>query len=145
MSSVSHVGTIIAIQHNQALVSISRTEACRSCDLQHHCMLFKQQKQINNVPLPPRHNFKIGEQVQISLSTKTCWTSIIVGYILPLLVMIGTAVIFHLLNYSDNITAFISLLSLIPYYIIVYLLNRHRPPQLQFTLQKINSGCNPEK
>ena len=145
MSTISHLGTILAINNNSATVGISRTEACHSCDLKHSCMLLKQQRQIDNVPLPLTHHFHVGEQVELSLSAKTCWNSIIIGYVLPLLVMISTAVALHLLGGSDSMAALCSLLSLIPYYIIVYLFSRHCPPQVEFHIRQINSGCNPEK
>jgi len=119
-NNICHQGTVVKCKDDRVLVQIEAVSACAACKAKSMCNLTDVQEKIIEVPHTNPSSFKPGDQVTISMQrsmgTKALW----LGYLLPFIIVLASLFLFSYLTGSELQAGLISLILLIPYYLILY-------------------------
>ncbi len=119
-TSICHQGTVVKCEDNCVFVRIEAVSACAACKAKSMCNLTDVQEKIIEVPHISPVEYKSGDTVTIhmkrSMGTKALW----LGYLLPFVIVIASLFLFSHLTGSELQAGLISLILLLPYYLLLY-------------------------
>ena len=118
---VSHDGIITGINGDEVEVKILSKSACVSCNIKGACNMSEMQEKIIIIPAPKDKNLSIGQEVKISMGLGQANRAVIFAYVIPVIILISMIFILNALKIDEGINALISIGTLIPYYLILYL------------------------
>lgn len=121
---IKHDGVIESIDSKGIHVRIIQTSACASCKVAQTCRASEQKVKIVDV-LDYTGKYHVGDSVVVSASRNTAVLSLLLGFGLPLIVMVGCLIAMMLITGDEGLSALCSLVALLPYYLILFLF-RHR-------------------
>ena len=90
------------------------------------------------IETPKAAEYRKGEKVIISLKSTKGYYAVFLGYLLPLLLLVGVICAVSLSGYDDFISGISGIIVLIPYYFGVFLLNKKLKNIFSFTLSHKN-------
>ena len=135
---IEHEGTIDNINGNQYTIRITQSTACSECHAKGACMTADTKEKMVDV-LDTSGQFKLNERVLLSGKTSIGYKAVLWAFVLPLILMIcvvfGSISIWHV---GELQAAFMSLLALVPYYVILYMVRRKMGEKLAFSIKKLN-------
>ncbi|HOZ15225.1 MAG TPA: SoxR reducing system RseC family protein [Tenuifilaceae bacterium] len=133
---IEHLGRIDAVTPNDIRVVIISQSACASCHAKGACSASDVSEKIVVVS-KTNHNFLVGETVKVLLKQSLGFKALFLAYILPFIVVITA--LFSLSSFvSEGIAGILALLSLIPYYAILYFFKNKISKQFNFDIEKIS-------
>lgn len=119
-TSICHQGTVVKCGDDCVFVRIEAVSACAACKAKSMCNLTDVQEKNIEVPHINPSTYKPGDIVTInmkrSMGTRALW----LGYLIPFLLVIGSLFLFSHLTGSELQAGLISLMLLIPYYLVLY-------------------------
>ena len=118
---ISHEGIVTKIDNENIEVKILSQSACVSCNIKSACNMSEMQEKIITIPAPKDKNLSIGDNVKISMRIGQANKAVVFAYIIPLIILVSMIFILNALKLEEGINALISIGSLIPYYLILYL------------------------
>ena len=118
---VSHEGIITNIKGDEVEVKILSKSACASCNIKTACNMSEMQEKIITINAPKNKNLSIGQEVKVSIALGQANRAVIFAYAIPSIILISMIFILNYLKIDEGINALISIGSLVPYYIILYL------------------------
>ena len=134
--TIIHPGIIEKISGDKVFVRILSQSACSSCHAKGACTIADIEEKVIEAEMDPSENRKIGEQVMVkmeeSLGQKK---AVIMGYVLPLFVLVGSIILFLSLLKSEGLAALLSLLMLVPYYFVLYLFRNRLRKNFSFRIE----------
>lgn len=128
-------GIIESIKDNRITVRIDRASACGHCSAQGLCNLADLAEriiEINN----STHVFSVGEWVQVTMSRSMGNKAILMGYFIPLVLLIATLLTLTACGLADWIAGLVSLLILVPYFILLYIFRERLKKTFTFSIHK---------
>jgi positive regulator of sigma E activity len=128
-------GIIESINDNRITVRIDRGSACGHCSAQGLCNLAESTERIIEVNNSTQL-FSIGEWVQVTMSRSMGNKAILLGYFIPFILLISTLLILSAFGFPDLIAGLVSLLILIPYFIILYIFRERLRRTFSFSIHK---------
>ncbi len=134
-SKIRHVGVVDSIDHSHVRVKIVQAAACSACKVASHCNASEAKEKIIDVYTDAR-GLKIGEEVIVSTSSTTAGRATLIGFIIPLSILIGVLFVMKVLGYSDEASALWAMGALIPYYISIWLLRKRIAEGISFQLER---------
>ena len=134
-SEISHQGTIISIEDKHINVRIISMAGCVSCSVSGSCSASDLAEKIVEVVKPNNNTYKIGDHVSIVLNQAMGLKAVFLGYVAPFLVILFTLITMLSFNISEGISGIISLLMLIPYFGILFLLKKRIKDNFSFRLK----------
>lgn len=118
---ISHEGIITGIDDNNVQIKILSKSACASCNIKGACNMSEMKEKIISVPRPEDKNFSVGQEVKISMGLGQANRAVIFAYVIPVIILVGMIFILNALKFDEGINALISIGSLVPYYLVLYL------------------------
>lgn len=118
---VSHEGIITNIKGDEVEVKILSKSACASCNIKTACNMSEMQEKIITINAPKDKKMTIGQEVKVSMALGQANRAVIFAYAIPSIILISMIFILNYLKIDEGINALISMGSLVPYYIILYL------------------------
>ncbi len=137
MSQISHYGTVVGIGENTIKVKITRYSACHNCDMRHGCGLMECQDKTIEIVDKNTSKYQIGEEVLVSISGKTGLNAVLVGYVLPLVLMLLVLIGVYIYTNSDLLSGISAIIILIPYYLGLFLTRKRMAKKFSFTASKL--------
>jgi sigma-E factor negative regulatory protein RseC len=119
--SFSQTGTIESINGERAWVRIECRSACAACHAREGCLPSDTEDKLIEAPLNNR-KFETGQLVTVTAQKSLAYQAVFWGYVLPFIIVITTLIIFLSLNFSESKAGIVSVLLLLPYYYVLYLL-----------------------
>ena len=133
---MQHRGVVESVEGNIVTVSVERESACAGCHAKNICGT-DGQKRLIKVESEYASTFERGERVLVALlHTSMGFSSIIWGYILPLVVMLATLFGVKVAGGEDGIAAIASLGSVVICYVVLYILRHTIERKIKFTIIK---------
>ncbi|HDZ41148.1 MAG TPA: RseC/MucC family positive regulator of sigma(E) [Bacteroidetes bacterium] len=133
-STIEHTGIVKSAGEDYAIVDIVAHPACSGCLASGICDLSAQKNKeirtINNTDV------KAGDRVLVVMRQSLGFRALFLGYLLPFIVVMIILIIMTSLSFSEPISGITALLSLIPYYIIIYLKKEKIGKSFSFTIKK---------
>ena len=138
-SKIRHVGVVDSIDHSHVRVKIVQAAACSACKVASHCNASEAKEKIIDVYTDAR-GLKIGEEVIVSTSSTTAGRATLIGFIIPLSILIGVLFVMKVLGYSDEASALWAMGALTPYYISIWLLRERIAEGISFQLERTTTN-----
>lgn len=146
---IRHDGIIESIEGSNIKVRIITTtptnghpsskeegNGCASCKVASHCHASEAKEKIVDVSMPPdSHEWRVGQSVVIFTQASMAGKALLIGFGLPLLLMLIVLAVTMAAGCSEGMVAMLMLGSLLPYYLIVWLLREKLARQLSFQIE----------
>jgi sigma-E factor negative regulatory protein RseC len=117
---ITHPGYVKTINESTAEVVIISKSGCSSCDIKASCGVSEMEEKIIDVELNDDQNFHAGDKVQVEMKQSQGTWAVLLGYVFPFVVVVISLIILTSLGIDQGISGLISLLLLLPYYLVVY-------------------------
>ncbi len=118
---ISHEGIVTKIDGENIEVKILSKSACASCNIKGACNMSEMQEKIISIPAPKDKNLSIGQEVKISMGIGQANRAVVFAYVIPLIILVAMIFILNALKIDEGLNALISIGSLAPYYLILFL------------------------
>jgi len=132
---IEHEGIIDRIEGELAHVKIQSESACASCHAKGVCSAADQEEKHLDVPLRGIE-FKPGEVVQVQVSRHMGFRAVALGYVYPFLLLMAVLISFTVAGTGELRAGTYALLSVVPYYLVLYLLRKRIGSAFTFSMKK---------
>lgn len=134
--SLQHRGIVESVKGRVVTVSVDRESACAGCHAKGICGS-SGEKRLIAVETEYAATFERGERVVVALlSQRMGFSSVIWGYVLPLVVMLALLFGIKAAGGTDGIAAIASLGGVALYYVVLYVLRQTIERKIKFTIIK---------
>jgi sigma-E factor negative regulatory protein RseC len=130
-----HDGIIEHIEGNMAHVRISSESACAACHAKGACSAADQSEKYLDIPLGGTE-YKKGELVRVEVARHLGFKAVALGYIYPFIILLAALVILTEAGIGELKAGVIALLSLPPYYLVLYLARNRIEKKFTFSIHK---------
>lgn len=131
---ITHSGVIDKIDGRHITVRIVQTSACSACKASGYCNASETKVKLVDVYDSDTGGRRVGDAVTISADVNTGYRAVAWGFGIPLVIFMATIFAVYLLTGDDALAALLGIASLIPYYILLYLLRNKIRERLTFEL-----------
>lgn len=138
VTNIKHLGIVENINGSRLKVKIVQSSACSACSVKGHCSASETKEKIidvynkNNVPC------QVGERVMIVGTTSMGMKAVLLAFVLPFIVLLLALIISLKLTGGDEaVSALVSLGTLVPYYLIIYMCRNRLSRSFMFILESI--------
>jgi sigma-E factor negative regulatory protein RseC len=135
---IDHEGIIESIEGDVAHVKISTVSACASCHAKGACSAADQEDKYLDVPVDGLE-LNRGERVHVQVAGHLGLKAVALGYIYPFLILMAVLIGLTLLNMNELKAGLFALLSIIPYYLVLFLLKDRMERVFTFSIKKNSS------
>ena len=133
---IEHKGIVKEITGHELQVSIIAQEGCASCNLKGSCSVSDVNEKIIDVSVENPNEFKKGENVTIFYKQSLGFRALFLGYVLPFIILLFTLITSMAMTEKELFSGILSLIVLIPYYLIVYLSKDKIKKTFSFSIKK---------
>ena len=131
---ISHEGIITSINEDEVQVKILSRSGCVSCNIKSACNMSDMQEKIITIPAPKDKNLSIGQEVKISMGLGQANRAVIFAYVIPLIILVAMIFILSTLKIEEGLNALISIGTLIPYYLILFLFRNRLKRKFEYEI-----------
>lgn len=133
---IDHEGIIDHINADVAHVKIDSQSACAACHAKGVCGAADQEEKFLDIHL---HGAKYneGESVRVQVARHLGFKAVALGYLFPFLILMGVLISLTMLGVEELKAGLFALLSIIPYYLVLYLLRRRIESTFTFSIRKL--------
>ena len=135
--TIIHPGIIESIDGEKVSVRILSKSACSSCHAKGVCTIADVEEKIIETENDPDSDLKPGDEVMVSMEESLGRKAVFMGYVLPLVVLLVSIVVFLSLLNHEGLAALLSILMLIPYYLVLYLFRKRLQKEFRFRIQQV--------
>ncbi|MBQ5864582.1 MAG: SoxR reducing system RseC family protein [Bacteroidales bacterium] len=136
MENVDHEGVITSITEDNIKVEIINKSLCASCHAKSFCSASDQKEKVIDVPYYNNNEFEVGEIVIVSMKKSMGFKAVWISYVIPLAILMIFLLTLQQINPTDLFVGGISILAVVMYYIIIYLLRDKISNKFVFTIAK---------
>jgi len=134
-TKISHSGVIESVGSDGVSVRIVQTSACAACKVAGYCNAAEKKEKIIEVSCDNSASYQAGQQVTVSTSGSVAARALLWAFGVPFVVLMGVLLLVLLMTGSEGKAALCALLSLIPYYGVLWLLREKMRRQLAFYIE----------
>lgn len=132
---ITHSGTIINVAGDMVKVNIVSASACSACHAKGACSVSDAEDKIIDVKKVDGKIYEVGEQVVVILDKNSGLKAVMLGYIIPFLVLLTVLITGTWVGLAEGVAGLISIGSLAPYYLLVYLTREKQKKIFDFKLK----------
>lgn len=133
INTIIHKGVVRKSDNESVTVIITPESACSGCHAEGSCSLSG--KVEKSVIVKGRYNLNEGDNVTVSMKQSTGFTALFLGYVVPLIIVITSLIILVSLSYTELIAGLVSISSLLPYYLLLYLFRKRINDSFIFSIK----------
>jgi len=133
--TISHEGVVTKISNDELEIKILAQSACAACHAKSACGMGEQAEKILTVPRPKDQDFTPGQRVNVRMAIGQGNKAAILAYLLPILLLLAVLFTCLGLGLNDGLSALISIVSLIPYYIVLYLQRDKLKKKFEYSIE----------
>ena len=119
--SISHEGVVTKITEDELEIKILAQSACAACHAKSACGMGEQAEKILTVPRPKDRAFDLNQRVNVRMAIGQGNKAAILAYLIPIVLLLAVLFVCLGLGLNEGLAALISIVALVPYYIILYL------------------------
>lgn len=131
---VTHPGVVKKIDGTKVSVSVISKAGCASCQLKGSCSVGEVEEKVVEMELSRGFSFKEGQMVTVEMKQSLGTIAVLLGYVFPFLVVLLSLILFLQLGLDQGIAGILSILTLVPYYGLLYLLKDFFKKKFQYNL-----------
>ncbi len=133
---ISHSGIIDSIMDDHVKVRIVQTSACASCQVAGHCNAAESKVMLVDVFGCDTAKYTLGQEVTVWASKGVANRALLLGFGVPFLLLVCVLLLALRLTSDEGVAALVALGSLIPYYIILWILRDRISRQVSFHIEE---------
>ena len=133
---VKHSGIIEQISKTVVKVRIIQTAACASCKLASQCNPSEEKSKTIDIFNADTNNLNVGDEVVVAATHANGLSASLIGYGIPLVLLVVVLVTVNILTGNELYAALLGILSLFPYYVIIYFLRDKLRRKFVFSIVK---------
>jgi len=133
--TIIHPGIVESISEDKVSVRILAKSACSSCHAKGACTIADVEEKIIEVENETPDRMKEGDQVMVRMEESLGRKAVLLGYVLPLVVLLVSIIVFISLLKHEGLAALLSILMLVPYYSALYLFRKKIQKEFRFRIQ----------
>ena len=135
-SALQHRGVVTSVDADAVTVSVMAESACAGCHAKGICGESGAER-IIRVVTPDASAYSVDDRVVVALKRQSmAMSSVVWGYIVPLLVLLVALFGSVALGFSDGVAAIASIVSVAIYYAGLYLIRKIFERKIEFTIFK---------
>ena len=132
---IEHEGIIDHIDGDIAHIKIDSVSACASCHAKGVCGAADQEEKYLDVPLRGG-DYKAGDSVFVQVAGHLGFRAVLMGYVYPFLVLMAVLIGMLAAGVAELRAGSIALLSIVPYYLLLYLFRNRISKTFTFSIKK---------
>lgn len=132
---IEHIGTVERVMSHSLIVSITQETACSACAAAQLCHSADKKDKCMEIPCEDGAAYSVGQEVVIVGKLGLGLQATLWAYVFPLIVMMAVLIIVSHITGSEGWGAVVALASLLPYYIILYLLRGRMQRKFSFNIK----------
>jgi sigma-E factor negative regulatory protein RseC len=132
--TISHEGVVTKITDDEMEIKIISQSACAACHAKSACGMGEQAEKILTVPRPKGQEFHLFQKVNVVMKVGQGNKAAVLAYLIPILLLLAVLFVCLGLGLNDGLSALISIVALIPYYIVLYLCRDKLRKQFEYII-----------
>ena len=137
--NIKHSGVVESVSGSSVKVRILQTSACASCKVAGHCNASEAKEKLVDVFHVDTRGVHVGDAVTVVASASVARHALLLGFGVPFLLLVVVLVGTLWATGNEALAALSALASLLPYYIVLYLLRETTRRRLAFALETESS------
>ena len=133
--TIAHEGIVTKISDDELEIKILAQSACAACHAKSACGMGEQAEKILVVPRPKGKDFVLNQKVNVKMSIGQGNKAAVLAYLIPIILLLTVLFVCLGLGLSEGLSALISIVALIPYYIILYLQRDKLKKRFEYTIE----------
>ena len=134
-NSIRHEGTIESVAGRHVRVRILQSSACAGCKIASRCTASESKEKIVDVYDNGERTFSVGDTVTVCTTGKMAGKALLLGFGLPLLLMLAALCILLALGVDEGLAALGAIGILLPYYLALWLMRRRIADTITFYIE----------
>lgn len=134
-NTIRHEGIIDSIEEGCVHVRILQTSACAACKVKGYCNAAEAKEKLVDVYCDDVAAYRTGQEVTVATSGDVAARALLWAFGLPFVVMVGVLTFVLWRTGDEGLAAVSGLLSLVPYYGLLFLLRHRMRRQLAFVIE----------
>ena len=135
-NKIRHAGVIEEVGADRIKVRILQTSACAACKVAGHCNASESKEKLIDVYGQEVSDYQVGEHVVVVASPEVGMRAVAWGFGIPFVLLVLTVFLMVRLTGNEGIAALSSLGTLLPYYLVLYLLRDKLRERLSFGIER---------
>lgn len=131
--TIEHKGIVQKNNNESVNVLIISESACSGCHAESMCSMANSKEK--NVEVKGCFNVKEGDQVTVTLEQSAGYRALLLGYLIPLLLLLAILIIMLATGAGELSSGILAIASLLPYYLILYLLREKINEKFIFSIK----------
>ena len=132
---IRHSGVVESIEDGCVHIRITQTSACAACKVAGYCNAAESKEKIIDVYCDDVAAYSIGQAVVVTTTGQVAARALLWGFGFPFLLLVVVLFVTWLLTAHEGWAALCALASLIPYYIVLWLMRDKMSQQLAFSIE----------
>ncbi len=137
---IEHQGIVSGVQGEIISVNLNNISNCSGCHAKAMCNVSETDNKVIEVINSQKSGFQKGDQVIVEFEKSLGPKALLLGYLLPFFIVIFTLIISHAVTNNEVFSGVLSLLVLIPYYLVLYYLRSFLKKEFSFKLRAITKS-----
>lgn len=133
---IRHEGVVESVGPHAVKVRIMQTSACAACQAASFCHASESKEKMVDVFTSSASSFEKGDSVVVWATAAVASRALLWAFAIPFVLMVTVLIVLMETIGHEGIAAVASLLSLLPYYGVLYLLRHRMRRQLTFGIEK---------
>ena len=133
--TISHEGVVTKITDDELEIKILAQSACAACHAKSACGMGEQAEKILTVPRPKDKDFTLNQKVNVKMAIGQGNKAAILAYLIPVILLLAVLFVCLGLGMKEGWAALVSIIALIPYYIVLYLRRNKLKNQFEYTIE----------
>ena len=117
------------------IVSIAQESACSTCAAAQLCQSSNNREKYMEIPCTNARSYEVGQEVSIIGELGLGLRATFFAYVIPVIILMIVLIVVSKLTGSEGWGAMAALFSLIPYYIIIYILREKMQRKFTFRIK----------
>ena len=137
---IEHLGVVQSIEGMLIHVKIIQVSACAACSAKGLCSSAESKEKTVDIFDKDAKKYSVGDQVNIIGTASMGLQAVMWAFVIPfVIIIVALFVSFTLTKGNESLSGIITILSVIPYYFILYLMRNKMSKKFTFKLKPINS------
>ena len=137
MNEIEHDGVVENITGNKLMVRIVTKSACASCKVNNLCNPSEMKEKLFEIEVPDSEKYLVGDKVNLSISEKQGIVAVFLGYIVPLILLVGGLFIGLALKLNELASAGIAFGLTGLYYLCLFLVRQRTMKYFVFNVTRL--------
>ena len=133
--TISHEGIVSKITDDEIEIKILAQSACAACHAKSACGMGEQAEKILTVPRPKGRDFALNQKVNVKMAIGQGNKAAVLAYLIPIVLLLAVLFVCLGLDMDERLAALISIVALVPYYIILYLKREKLKKQFLYIIE----------